>query len=145
MDLISHLFFSLLLYQRFDVWLLIGSILPDIDKIYTYPKKRFRGASSHTALGELPFGTTLLLASRLLSILYPLLTALTFGILTHILLDFITGETRPFRPFVTERVDFNWPIKAKIIIGMFLWGMGLIFYGGEVWSFAKQAIQYVIH
>ncbi len=141
MDLISHLFFALLLYQRFDIWLFIGAVIPDIDKIYTYPKKRFRGAGSHTALGELPFGAILLLASASLSIFYPFLTSLTFGMLTHMLLDFITGETGPFRPFATERVDFNWPIKAKIIIGIFLWGAGLAFYGGEIWSFAKSVIQ----
>lgn len=143
MDLISHGFFALLLYQRLDFWLILGSILPDIDKVYTYPKKRFRGASSHTALGELPFGSVLLLASLILSLFYPFLYSLTFGILTHILLDFITGETRPFRPFVTERVDFNWSVKKKIMIGAVLWGLGLLIYGGQLWNYARSVMAFV--
>lgn len=143
MDLISHLFFAMILYHKIDFWLLLGSVLPDIDKIYTYPKKRFRGASSHTALGELPFGFILLMASFVFTLIYPAAFALTFGILTHVLLDFITGETRPFRPFVTERVDFNWSIKKKIIIGACMWGLGLLIYGGQLWSYAKSAIAFV--
>ena len=140
MDLISHVFFGMLLYGRFDIWVVVGAVLPDIDKVYTYPKKIFRGAYSHTFIGELPTGVLIVLMLQLMGFVNPLFFSVGFGYMSHILLDFITGETVPFRPFVKERVNYNWSPKKKIVIGAAFWIAGAALYGDVIWTYAQNLV-----
>ena len=122
MDTLSHIFFvHLLTSSRFSWGLVVGSILPDLDKVYTFLiKKKFRKAESRTLFQELPF----------LSVLSGLFVALGLfeiaqGILAHFVLDFMTGETRPFSPFSDKIINFNLSIPGKIILGGVIWALYL--------------------
>ena len=141
MDLISHAVFAMVLGGHFDVWLVAGALLPDIDKLYTYPKKGFRGAGSHTALGELPLGLLLVLVVETGAVIAPgfgaALGPLGLGILSHLLLDFLTGETGPFRPFLRERVGLAWGLKVKIVLGAVIWIIGGVLFGEQLWTYAN--------
>ncbi len=144
MDLISHAIFAMVLGGHFDVWLVVGSALPDVDKIYTYPKKLFRGAGSHTALGELPLGLLMVLLLETGAVLAPgfgaILGPLGLGILSHLLLDFLTGETGPFRPFLGERVGLRWTLRVKVVLGVVIWIIGGILFGEQLWTYANGLI-----
>ena len=110
MDLISHIFFGLILYGGVDPFLILGTILPDFDKVWTYPKKRIRGSESRTIVTELPIMPLVAIGGYFIS------PAFTLGVISHMFLDFITGETRPFTPLVKDKVSFNWKLRYKIII-----------------------------
>ncbi len=143
MDLVTHIFFALMLSQRFDLWVVLGSILPDMDKLYTYPKKRFFRSESHTFIGEIPSSVFFVLVFSFLSLYFGRhLFSLAFGYMSHILLDFLVGETKPFRPFLRDKVDFNLDMKGKLVLGASIWLLGLYLYGGEIWDTAKQFLGY---
>ncbi len=126
MDLITHAFFAIILYGKIDIFLIIGSFFPDLDKIFTYTKKHFRGAESRT-----PF-TELIIMPLIAIVGYFISPAFSFGIISHILLDFITGETKPFSPFSDEKVNFNWGLKTKVIIGGTIWTLGMFLIGSGI-------------
>ncbi len=143
MDIISHVFFALMLNQYFDWWVALGSVLPDLDKLYTYPKKRFFRSESHTFAGEIPFSVLFVLIFSLLSLYFGQhLFSLAFGYMSHILLDFLVGETKPFRPFLKDKVDFNLSLRRKAVVGIVVWVSGLYVYGSDIWIFAKQLLGY---
>jgi membrane-bound metal-dependent hydrolase YbcI (DUF457 family) len=119
MDLISHILFGIILYQAVDPFLILGTVLPDVDKAWTYPKRRIRGANSRTVLTELPLMPLIAIAGFFFS------PAFSLGVVSHLVLDFITGETRPFNPFSTETVDFNWSLKTKLVLAGVLWTSGI--------------------
>ncbi|MBI2676250.1 MAG: metal-dependent hydrolase [Candidatus Aenigmarchaeota archaeon] len=141
MDLISHALFALILNQRFDLWVIVGSLLPDMDKLYTYPKKRFFRSESHTFIGEIPFASMFVFALSFLSPYFgPYLFSMAFGYMSHILLDFLAGETKPFRPFLKDKVDFNLGMKGKLALGAAIWLIGLNLYGGEIWISGRRLL-----
>ena len=123
MDIISHIFFGIILYGRVDLLLVLGTILPDFDKAWTYPRRRIRGADSRTIVTELPIMPLVAIAGYFFS------PAFSLGIISHILLDFVTGETRPFNPFSKEKVNFNWPLKYKLVIAVIIWASGIYLIG----------------
>jgi len=49
---------------------------------------------------------------------------LCLGLISHYVLDFILGESKPFHPFFENIVDFNLELKYKIAIGAGLWLTG---------------------
>ncbi len=123
MDIISHIFFGIILYRGLDPLLILGAILPDFDKVWTYPKKRIKGAASRTILTELPIMPLIAIAGYFFS------PAFALGVISHILLDFVTGETRPFNPFVKDTVNFNWRLRYKLILVGAIWGLGIYLIG----------------
>lgn len=119
MDLISHIIFAYILnFGNFNIWLFFGSIVPDLDKFITYPKKQFKGYRSRTLFAELPFSSILIAFSILIS------PAFTLGLISHYVLDFLTGETRPFYPFFKNVVNFNLKLRHKILVGGLIWLIG---------------------
>lgn len=56
-----------------------------------------------------------------------MLFALDFalGLILHIFLDFLTGETKSFSPFSNLTANFNWPMRAKLVLGGIIWGIGV--------------------
>lgn len=122
MDALSHIFFAhLITSTRFSWGLVIGSLIPDLDKVYTFLiKKKFRKVESRTRFQELPF---LSLLSGMFMILG--LFEIVQGILLHFLLDFVTGETRPFSPLSDKIIDFNLSIPKKIVLGGLIWALYL--------------------
>ncbi len=124
MDLVSHIVFACLLnFGRVDFWLILGSILPDFDKVFTYPKRKFRGCESRTFFTELPMAAILIPVS----FFFP--HTFTIGLVSHYLLDFLTGETRPFNPFVRTVVDFELPLRYKALLGCIMWVIGGVLVG----------------
>ena len=123
MDALSHIFFThILTGTRFSWGLVIGSVIPDLDKTYTFlVRRKFRKVESRTAFQELPFLSLMAGAFMVLGLL-----SVAQGILAHFLLDFMTGETRPFSPFSDRTIDFNLPIKGKIVLGGLIWASYLI-------------------
>ena len=119
MDILSHIFFAhLITGVKFSWGLVIGSIIPDLDKPYTLlVKKRLRRVESRTWFQELPF-LSLISGSLMLAGFMEVAQ----GILAHFLLDFTTGETRPFSPLSKATVDFNFSIPVKIVLGGIIWG-----------------------
>ncbi len=124
MDIVSHIVFAHILSGQKDLSLplLIGATIPDVDRFYMYLKGKFRGANSRTFFQELPFLSFLILFGIIIN--QPLFS---LGVISHIFLDFITGETKPFYPFSEKIVDFNLSIKYKIILGAVIWGIGVVY------------------
>ena len=122
MDLFSHIFFSIMFFKKVFYLAIFGAIFPDLDRLYSYPKKRFFLYGSRTWWHELPFLSSVMLIGLVFR-LYPFV----LGIISHIFLDFVTGSTRPFYPFSEKVVDFNLSKKAKIILGGIIWAIGLVF------------------
>lgn len=123
MDTLSHIFFAhLLTSTRFSWWLVIGSLIPDLDKVYTFIiKKKFRGVESRTMFQELPVLSVLSGVFMIIG-----LFGIAQGILAHFLLDFLTGETKPFSPLSNKIINFNLSIPKKIILGGVIWALYLI-------------------
>ncbi len=124
MDIISHIIFAHLLSgeRNISIPLILGAVAPDVDRFYMYLKGKFRGAKSRTFVQELPFLSLLILFGIIIE--QPLFS---LGVISHIFLDFITGETKPFYPFTKETVNFNFPIKYKIILGGIIWVIGAVY------------------
>ncbi len=119
MDPISHIAFVYILGLRnISVLSILGAVAPDIDKIVTYARRKFRGHESRTIVHELP------LAALLVSISILINNGLCLGLISHYFLDFILGESKPFYPFFGNIVDFNLELKYKIGIGVALWLTG---------------------
>lgn len=119
MDPISHIAFVYILGLRnISVLSILGAVAPDIDKIFTYAHRKFRGHESRTIVHELP------LAALFVSISILINSELCLGLISHYVLDFILGESRPFYPFFGNIVDFNLEWKYKIGIGATLWLTG---------------------
>ena len=98
--------------------MILGALLPDLDHIWTYIKRNFRGADSRTWFHELPVAGMLAVGAVFV---WP---DFGLGLIAHIFLDFVTGETRPFAPFSKLKVDFNWSVRVKMVIGGILWAIG---------------------
>lgn len=123
MDIVSHVVFAWLLNGgEMTFWLLLGSMAPDFDKIFTYTKRNFRGYRSRTSWTELPVAALLIAGSVFV---HP---HLTLGLISHYVLDFLVGQSRPFHPLVGNMVDFNLPLKHKMVIGAVLWMVGGVLY-----------------
>ncbi|MDI6806389.1 MAG: zinc dependent phospholipase C family protein [Candidatus Aenigmarchaeota archaeon] len=119
MDIISHIIFACILnFGSLNGWLILGSVLPDFDKFITYRKKQFKGYRSRTLFAELPFTSILIFLSVFIN------PSFTLGLISHYILDFISGETRPFYPFLKNVVDFNLKLKQKILVGVIIWLIG---------------------
>ena len=121
MDIISHILFGILFSREISLWVIFGTIFPDLDRFYSYPKKNFFKYKSRTWWHELPFLSLVMLVGIMLN-LYPFV----LGIISHIFLDFTTGSTRPFYPLNKKIVDFNLSRKNKIILGGIIWVIGLV-------------------
>ena len=124
MDIISHILFAFLLagQKELSLPLLLGAVLPDIDRLYSYPTGNYRGAKSRTLFQELPFLSLLMIIGILIGE-----TLFALGIISHFLLDFLTGETQIFYPFYIKPVNFNLSISFKIIVGVIVWVIGLAY------------------
>ena len=119
MDPISHIAFVYILAMgNIDLWFILGAVAPDIDKIFTYRHGKFRGHESRTIVHELPVAALLVGISILIN------NGLCLGLISHYVLDFILGESKPFHPFFENIVDFNLELKYKIAIGAGLWLTG---------------------
>jgi len=119
MDPISHIAFVYILAMgNMDIWFILGAVAPDIDKIFTYRYGKFRGCESRTIVHELPVAALLVGISILIS------NGLCLGLISHYVLDFILGESKPFHPFFENIVDFNLELKYKIALGAGLWLSG---------------------
>ncbi|MEM5773120.1 MAG: hypothetical protein QXL86_02740 [Candidatus Aenigmatarchaeota archaeon] len=92
--------------------------MPDIDKLFTYSKKKFKGHESRTMFSEIPVGSIIIFFSIFIN------KDLTLGLISHYLIDYLVGETKPFYPFFKNIVDFNLKFKYKIILGVILWTIG---------------------
>lgn len=123
-DIISHIIFAFLIAKQkaFSFPLFLGAVLPDLDRLYSYSRGKYRGAKSRTLLQELPFLSLLITIGVLIG--QPLFS---LGITSHFLLDFLLGETLPFSPFFKKNVDFNIPIRFKVIIGGIIWVIGAVY------------------
>jgi len=123
MDPISHIAFVYILAMgNIDVWFILGAIAPDIDKVFTYAQGKFRGHESRTIVHELIIAAPLVGISTLIN------QGLSLGLISHYLLDFILGESKPFHPFFENIVDFNLGLKYKVVVGVVLWlTAGLLF------------------
>jgi hypothetical protein len=124
MDIISHVLFAFLLARQKELSLplLLGAVLPDIDRFYSYPMRNYRGAKSRTFFQELPFLSLMLIIGILIG--EPLFS---LGIISHFLLDFLVGESRVFYPFYKKPVNFNLPLRFKVLIGGIIWAIGLAY------------------
>jgi hypothetical protein len=123
MDPISHIAFSYILnLGHGNLWLIIGSVILDIDKIFTYVQRKFKGHESRTFLSELPFVCLLIGLSTIFN------KDFAFGIISHYMLDFLVGETKPFNPFQNNIVNFNLKTNHKIVLGAIIWLIGGILY-----------------
>lgn len=138
MDLITHAFFALMLAKVLGytltelkvegaLQLLFGAALPDVDRLYSYPRKKFGGYVSRTFVQEFPFMSCLLAVACLLSTLNFSTFLFILGLISHIFLDFVTGSTRPFYPLFKRPVNFNLKLKHKILVGALTWAIGLIY------------------
>jgi len=119
MDPITHVLFSAILFNKLDPALVFGSVLPDLDHIYSYLKGNLRSYRSRTPLHELPALSFLIAISSFLN------PSLSLGLISHAVLDFITGDTRPFYPFHKGVVRFNLPAKLKVLLAVIVWAIGL--------------------
>ena len=122
MDLISHIIFGIIFSKNLSLLAIFGAVFPDLDRLYSYPKKRFFSYSSRTWWHELPFLSFVMLIGIVLG-LYPFV----LGVVSHIFLDFVTGSTRPFYPFSKKIIDFNLSKKVKIVLGGIIWVIGAVF------------------
>ena len=123
MDPISHIAFSYILnLGQGSLWLIIGSVILDFDKIFTYVQRKFRGHESRTFLSELPIVCLLIGLSTIVN------KDFAFGIISHYILDFLVGETKPFNPFQNNIVNFNLKTNQKIVLGAIIWLIGGILY-----------------
>ena len=122
MDIFSHIFFGILFAKDISLWVVFGSIFPDLDRFYSYSKGKFFKYKSRTWWHELPFLSIVILIGLILKI-YPFV----LGIISHIFLDFITGSTRTFYPIIKEVIDFNLSKKNKILLGVIIWVIGIVF------------------
>jgi len=123
MDPISHIAFAYILnLGKGSMWLIIGSLILDFDKIYTYTQRKFRGQESRTFLSELPFVCLLIGLATIIN------KDFTFGMISHYVLDFLVGETKPFNPFQKNIVNFNLKTTHKIVLGAIIWLIGGILY-----------------
>jgi hypothetical protein len=123
MDPISHIAFSYILnLGKGSLWLIIGSVILDFDKIFTYVQRKYRGHESRTFLSELPFVCVLIGLSTIIN------KDFVFGIISHYILDFLVGETKPFNPFQNNIVNFNLKTTHKIVLGAIIWLIGGILY-----------------
>lgn len=122
MDLISHILFSFIFTKSLSIWCILGSVFPDLDRIYSYMKLKFFGHESRTWWHELPFLSVVIFVA-FVSGFY----LFALGIISHIFLDFVTGSTRPFYPFSKKIINFNLPLKIKILFGAIIWVIGLIY------------------
>ena len=122
MDIISHILFAHIVYgkQVFSLEMAIGAVFQDLDRIYSYSRKRFFGAKSRTFFHELPFISAVILIAWILNF-----KLFVLGVISHVILDFITGHTKPFYPFYSKDVNFNLPLKAKLLLGVVIWVIGL--------------------
>lgn len=121
MDPVTHVFFTIILrLGQIDPWFVLGSILLDVDKLFTYSKGHLRGYKSRTAFHELPFASLFLLIASVINM------NLCFGMISHLLLDFVVGETRPFFPFKNDIIDYNLELKYKFVVGAVIWLVGLL-------------------
>jgi len=128
MDLISHLIFAVLLNSGMpDVWLFLGAIFPDIDKAVTYPRKHFFSHLSRTLFTELPMESLFIAASIII------MPQFALGLISHYVLDYLSGETKPFHPFFGNTVNFDIPWKFKIFVSAVFWIIGWILVV-RVWS-----------
>jgi len=147
MQLPSHIFLSYLVYTSITptpnlylVPFLIASVALDLDHIpaYIMNKKKYHkvaGTLWRTRLHEL-YG--LILFSFIILIVWffnhLLAQILAVGIIMHYIIDFLTGETRPFYPYSKEKIQIFF-IKNKQartlleillfagLIGLILWKM----------------------
>ena len=123
MDPISHIAFAYILnLGQGSLWLISGSVILDLDKIYTYFQRKFRGHESRTFLSELPLVCLLIGLSTIVN------KDFAFGIISHYILDFLVGETKPFNPFQNNIVNFNLKTNHKIVLGAIIWLVGGILY-----------------
>ncbi len=122
MDFVSHVILAHFMTGTliFSKELTFGSLFPDLDKVYVYAKRKFRRAESRTWFHELPFLSLVVLIA---SLTHHHLFAC--GVITHIFLDFVTGETRPFYPFIEKKVDYNLSLKIKAVMSVMVWASGL--------------------
>jgi hypothetical protein len=119
MDLLSHIVLAALLaHGRMSWWLILGAILPDFDKILTYPRGYMTTHRARTAWAELPLSSLLILMAL------PIHTHLVLGMVSHHILDYLVGETRPFYPFFKSVVSFNLRLRYKALLAVILWFIG---------------------
>ncbi len=147
MQLPSHILLSYAVYSAvapeanaYLVPFLISSIVVDIDHVPAYllnkPKHtKICGALWRTRLHEL-YGATFFSFVIILVWLFnqTLAQILAVGIIMHYIIDFLTGETRPFFPYSNEKIQIFF-VKSKIwliilefifsfsLIGLILWKM----------------------
>ena len=128
-DIISHIFFAFLFARQktLSIPLIVGAIFPDLDRLYSYPKGIYQGAKSRTFFQELPFLSIVMAVGLLIN--QPLFSV---GIISHFLLDFLTGETHPFYPLSKKKVNFNLPLHLKILVGVILWVIGVVYIQGLI-------------
>lgn len=130
MDIISHLVFAALLNGGMpSIWLFLGAVFPDIDKAVTYPKRHFRGHLSRTLFTELP------LESIIVTVSIVFLPEFALGLISHYVLDYISGETKPFHPFFSNIVNFELNWKVKLLLAAIFWIIGWILVV-KFWSFS---------
>ncbi|GEM_PF-5741003 len=122
MDIISHAIFGIFFAKQVSLQAVIGGVLPDLDRLYTYPKGKYFRHESRTWFHELPFLSVVMAAGFLLG--FPLFS---LGVLSHVFLDFVTGSTRPLYPLSRKHIDFNLPKKAKVALGATIWATGLYY------------------
>lgn len=121
MDIISHLVFAVLLNGGVpDILLLLGAVFPDLDKAVTYPKRHFLTHLSRTLFTELP------LESIIIAISIVFIPQFTLGLISHYILDYLSGETKPFHPFFGNIVSFQPSMKVKLLVGAIFWIIGWI-------------------
>ena len=119
MDIVSHGILGILFAKEVSLLAVAGGLFPDIDKLYTLAKGRYRREDSRTWFQEPPFLSFVVVAGFLLGI-----PAFSLGVISHYFIDFITGSTRPFNPFNKKVIDFNLSIPQKIALGAVIWFIG---------------------
>ena len=122
MDFVSHVFFAHFLAWKFEFSkeLALGSLFPDIDRVYAYLNQKFRKAESRTWIQELPFLSIVVFVSLMSGHNY-----FAVGVVSHVFLDFVTGETRPFYPFIENKIDYNRSLRTKALMSVIIWVFGL--------------------
>lgn len=147
MQLPSHILLSYVVYSAvapepniYLVPFLVASIFVDMDHVPVYLINKSRstkicGASWRTRFHEL-YGATFFSLIIILVWLFnqTLAQILAIGIIMHYIIDFLTGETRPFFPYSNEKIQIFfiknkiWRIVLEIIflfglISLVLWKM----------------------
>lgn len=137
MQLTSHVAIAYIVYKlvfkdsnEYLIPFLIATVFIDLDHIFVLKANKEKlkslkpmGALSRTRLHEL-YG--LVFFSTIFLLLYfvdsLLAKVLSLGLILHYILDFLTGETRPFYPYSDEKIQifFTKNRKGRIILEVIL-------------------------